>query len=57
MADLDDRIEFLTSSHSDIVNNIDRLKRRRGELMKELDQVNQDLTSEEHSLNFICIFF
>jgi hypothetical protein len=33
------------------------LKRRRGELMKELDQVNQDLTSEEHSLNFICIFF
>lgn len=57
MADLDDRIEFLTSSHSDIVNSIDRLKRRRGELMKELDQVNQDLTSEEHSLNFICIFF
>jgi hypothetical protein len=33
------------------------LKRRRGELMKELDQVNQDLTSEEHSLNFICNFF
>jgi hypothetical protein len=37
MADLDNRIELLTSSCSNIVSSIDRLKRRRAELMKELD--------------------
>jgi uncharacterized coiled-coil DUF342 family protein len=37
MADLDNRIKFLSSSHPDIVSNIDRLKKHRAELMKELD--------------------
>jgi chromosome segregation ATPase len=50
MADLDNRIEFLSSSHPDIVSNIDRLKKRRAELMKELDQVGQDLSTEEQKL-------
>jgi chromosome segregation ATPase len=50
MADLDNMIEFLTSSPSDIVNNIDRLKRRRAELMKELGQVDQDMAAEEQKL-------
>jgi hypothetical protein len=47
MADLDSRIEFLACSGSDIVNSIDCLKRRRAELMKELNQVEQDLTTDE----------
>jgi hypothetical protein len=34
MADLDNRIDFLASSRSDIVNGIDCLKRRHAELMK-----------------------
>jgi hypothetical protein len=50
MTDLDNRIEFLTSSRSDIVNHIDRLKRCRAELMKELGQFDQDLTTEEQKL-------
>jgi chromosome segregation ATPase len=50
MADLDNRIEFLSSSLPDIVSNIDRLKKRRAELMKELDQVGQDLSTEEQKL-------
>jgi hypothetical protein len=41
MVNLDGRIKFLASSHLDIVNNIDRLKRRRVELIKELGQVEQ----------------
>jgi hypothetical protein len=47
MADLDNRIEFLASSHCDIVNDIDRLKKRCVDLMKELGQVEQDLAAEE----------
>jgi hypothetical protein len=47
MADLDNRIEFLTSSRSDIVNNIDRVKKCRVDLMTELGQVEQDLTKEQ----------
>jgi septal ring factor EnvC (AmiA/AmiB activator) len=47
MADLDNMIEFLSSSHPDIVDSIDRLKKRRAELMKELNQVDQDLKAEE----------
>jgi prefoldin subunit 5 len=50
MADLDNRIEFLTSSHSDIVNSIDRLKTRCVDIMKELGQVEQDLEAEEQKL-------
>jgi hypothetical protein len=34
MADLDGRIELLTSSRLDIVHSIDRFKRHRVELMK-----------------------
>jgi chromosome segregation ATPase len=50
MADLDNRIEFLSSSCPDIVDIIDRLKKRRAELMKELIQVDQDLKAEEQNL-------
>jgi hypothetical protein len=50
MADLDNKIKFLTSPGSDIVNNIDRLKMRRVDLMKELGQVEQDLTAKEQKL-------
>jgi hypothetical protein len=50
LADLDIRIKFLSSSRSDIVNNIDLLKKCRVELMKELDQVGQDLSTEEQKL-------
>jgi hypothetical protein len=42
MADLDGRIEFLSSFRPDIVNSMDRLKRRRVELMKELGQVEHN---------------
>jgi hypothetical protein len=50
MADLDNRIEFLTSSRFDIVNNTDCLKRRCAELMKELSQVDHDLAAEEQNI-------
>jgi chromosome segregation ATPase len=50
MADLDGRIEFLSSFRPDIVNSMDRLKRRRVELMKELGQVEQDLATEEQKV-------
>jgi chromosome segregation ATPase len=50
MADLDNRIELLSSSCPDIVSNIDRLKKRRAVLMKDLDQIGQDLIAEEHKL-------
>jgi hypothetical protein len=50
MIDLDHRIELLTSSRSDVVNSIDRLKRRRAELMKELGQIEQDLVDEGKKL-------
>jgi chromosome segregation ATPase len=50
MADLDNRIEFPTSSRPDIVSSIDRLKRRPAELMKELSQVEQDLAAEGQKL-------
>jgi vacuolar-type H+-ATPase subunit I/STV1 len=46
IADLDIRIELLSSSHSEIVHNIDRLKHRQAELMKELDQIEQDMAME-----------
>jgi archaellum component FlaC len=47
MPNLDNSIKFLYYSRPDIVSNIDRLKKRRAELMKELSQVNQHLTVEE----------
>jgi prefoldin subunit 5 len=50
MDDLDNRIEFLSSSRPDIVDSIDRLKKCRAELMKELNQVDQDLKVEEQKL-------
>jgi prefoldin subunit 5 len=50
MADLGNRIEFLASSRSDIVNSIDCMKRHCAELMKELGQINQDLAAEEQKL-------
>jgi chromosome segregation ATPase len=50
MADLDNKIKFLSSSRPDIVSSIDRLKKRRNELMKELDQVGLDLSTEEQKL-------
>jgi chromosome segregation ATPase len=50
MADLDNRIEFLSSSRPDIVGGIDRLKKRRAELMKELHQVEKDLKAKEKKL-------
>jgi hypothetical protein len=48
MADLDNRIQFLSSCRLDIFSSIDRLKKRHAELMKELSQVEQDLKIEEH---------
>jgi prefoldin subunit 5 len=39
MADLDNRIQFLSSCRLDIFSSIDRLKKRHAELMKELSQV------------------
>jgi chromosome segregation ATPase len=53
MADLDNMIELLSSSRPDIVSNINRSKKRRAELMKELDQIGQDLTAEEHKLSYL----
>jgi chromosome segregation ATPase len=50
MANLDNMIEFLSSSRPDIINSADRLKRRRAELMKELNQVDQDLKVEEQKV-------
>jgi chromosome segregation ATPase len=50
MADLDSRIEFLSSSRSDTINSIDRLKKRRVVLMKELVQVEQDLEAQVRKL-------
>jgi hypothetical protein len=37
MAELDNRIELLSSSRPDIVNNIDHLTQLRADLMKELN--------------------
>ncbi|RLN31065.1 uncharacterized protein C2845_PM05G19700 [Panicum miliaceum] len=42
------RINFLESSRPDIV--IDRLKRRRAELAKEMEQVTKDIAAEEKKL-------
>jgi hypothetical protein len=47
MANLDNRIEFISSSCPDIISNVDHLKKRRAEFMKELDQIGQDLITEE----------
>jgi chromosome segregation ATPase len=51
MADLDNRIEFLSSSHPNIVHCVKCLKKRRADLMKELSQVEQDLKTEEQKLS------
>jgi hypothetical protein len=45
-----DRIEFLSSSRPDIVGSINRLKKCRANLMKEFNQVDQDLKVEEQKL-------
>jgi hypothetical protein len=52
MVDLDGKIEFLASSHPDIVISIDDLKRRHVELMNELGQVEKDLVAEEQKLAY-----
>jgi len=44
------RINFLESSRPDIVGTIDRLKRRRAELAKEMEQVTKDIAAEEKRL-------
>ncbi|RLN13521.1 hypothetical protein C2845_PM09G14270 [Panicum miliaceum] len=44
------RISFLENSRPDIVGAIDRLKRRRAELAKEMDQVTQAIATEEKRL-------
>jgi hypothetical protein len=46
----DNRIKFISSSRPDIISSIDCLKKRRAELMKELDLVGQDLSTEEQKL-------
>jgi chromosome segregation ATPase len=50
IADLGNRIEMLASSRSNIGNSIDCLERRRAELMKVLNQVEQDWAVEEKKL-------
>jgi chromosome segregation ATPase len=45
-----DRIELLSSSRPDIVGSINRLKKCRANLMKEFNQVDQDLKAEEQKL-------
>nr|TKW15445.1 hypothetical protein SEVIR_5G237000v2 [Setaria viridis] len=44
------RIHFLKNSHSGIVGTIDRLKRRRAELAKEMEQVVKEIAIEEQKL-------
>ncbi|RLN12283.1 hypothetical protein C2845_PM09G10580 [Panicum miliaceum] len=44
------RINFLESARPDIVGTIDRLKRRRAELAKEMEQVTKDIAAEEKKL-------
>ena len=43
-------INFLENSRPDIVGTIDRLKRRRAELAKEMEQVTKDIAAEEKRL-------
>jgi chromosome segregation ATPase len=50
MSNLDNISELLTSSRSDIVGIIDRLKKRRAELVTKLFQIDQDLTVEEQKM-------
>jgi chromosome segregation ATPase len=50
MVDLDNRIEYQSSSRLKIASIIDRLKKRRTRLMKELSQVDQDLKTVEQKL-------
>ena len=44
------RINFLKSCRPDIVGTIDRLKRRRAELAKEMEQITKDIAAEEKKL-------
>ena len=44
------RIHFLEDSHPGIVGTIDRLKRRRAELTKEMEQVTKAIDAEEKRL-------
>jgi hypothetical protein len=43
-------VKILIFFSPDIVSSIDRLKKLRAELMKELDQISQDLSGEEQKL-------
>ncbi|RLN29144.1 hypothetical protein C2845_PM05G15950 [Panicum miliaceum] len=44
------RINFLESCRPDIVGTIDRLKRRRADLAKEMEQITKDVAAEEKKL-------
>lgn len=44
------QIHFLENSRSDIVGTIDRLKRRRVELAKEMERVTKEIAIEEKKL-------
>ncbi|RLN28215.1 hypothetical protein C2845_PM05G16890 [Panicum miliaceum] len=44
------RINFLESCCPDVVVTIDRLKRRRAELAKEMEQITKDIAAEEKKL-------
>jgi hypothetical protein len=50
-ADLDGKIHMLNSFRADIVGNINRLKQRHADLMKELREVGEELVCEEQKLN------
>ncbi|RLM80693.1 hypothetical protein C2845_PM12G13360 [Panicum miliaceum] len=44
------RINFLENCRPDIVSAIDRLKRRRAELAKEMEQITKEIAAEEKKL-------
>ena len=50
IADLDTRIQILSSSHPDITANVDRLERKRAELLDELRRVDEELSSKKNKL-------
>ncbi|RLM65867.1 uncharacterized protein C2845_PM16G02760 [Panicum miliaceum] len=44
------KINFLENCRPDIVGTIDRLKRRRAELAKEMEQITKEIAAEEKKL-------
>ena len=51
LAALDDKIQRLNNSRADMISNIDQLKQRRTDLMKELQEVEEELNREEVKLS------